>query len=255
MKKILLVLVFLLAKGLSAQEKKLAFDKGEWLKYRIHYGIVNAGYASLTVDEVKNKEKDLFHFKGKGWTTGMASWFFKVRDTYESVVDKKSQLPIHFIRRVDEGGYIINRDTYFDHEKKVARIEDHKHKTKKEIAVYGVQDMISAFYSLRNEDIDSLAIGDSVELDMFFDAEKFPFKLKYLGKETLSTKFGKVECYMLRPLVQSGRVFKAKESLTLWVSSDANKIPIRIKASLAVGSIKVDLHQYKGLSHPFHIIL
>ena len=59
----------------------------------------------------------------------------------------------------------------------------------------------------------------------------------------------------MRPSVQSGRVFKEKESLTLWISSDKNKIPIRIKASLKVGSIKVDLKQYKGLSHPFPIIL
>ncbi|MFC2110305.1 DUF3108 domain-containing protein [Bacteroidota bacterium] len=255
MKKIAYIFIFLFSGILFAQKKDFAFDKGEWLKYRIHYGIINAGYASLTVDEVEDQEKDLFYFKGKGWTTGMANWFFKVRDTYESKVDKKSQLPVHFIRRVDEGGYTINRDTYFDHKNRIARIVDHKNKTKNEVAVSNVQDMISAFYSLRNEQIDSLKIGESIGLDMFFDAEKFPFKLKYLGKETLSTKFGKVNCYKLRPLVQSGRVFKAEESLTLWVSSDANKIPIRIKASLAVGSIKVDLHEYKGLSHPFHIIL
>lgn len=255
MKKLILLFLFTSSLSIFSQEKELAYDKGEWLKYRIHYGIINAGYASITVDEIKNDSVDSYYFKGKGWTTGMASWFFKVRDTYESIVDKKTELPTHFIRRVNEGGYIINRDTYFDHKKNIARVEDHKHKTKKEVEAVGVQDMISAFYTLRNKEFDSLKKGESVALKMFFDAKTFPFKLKFLGKEKLSTKFGKINCYKLRPIVQSGRVFKEEESLTLWVTADENKIPVRIKAELAVGSLKVDLHEYKGLSHPFYTIL
>jgi hypothetical protein len=76
---------------------------------------------------------------------------------------------------------------------------------------------------------------------MFFDDETYKFKLKYLGKEDLSTKFGTVPAMIFRPLVQSGRVFKEEESLTVWISDDENKIPLRIKASLAVGSLKADL--------------
>ena len=78
---------------------------------------------------------------------------------------------------------------------------------------------------------------------------------KYLGTEVLKTKYGKVECYKFRPYVQSGRVFKEKESLSLWVTNDKNRIPIRVKADLAVGSIKADLHGYNGLKHQFKIIM
>jgi hypothetical protein len=49
-------------------------------------------------------------------------------------------------------------------------------------------------------------------------------------------------------------VFKEEESLTVWISDDENKIPLRIKASLAVGSLKADLDEYKGLSHPLNKI-
>jgi hypothetical protein len=51
--------------------------------------------------------------------------------------------------------------------------------------------------------------------------------------------------------VQSGRVFKAEESVTLWISDDANKVPIKIKADLAVGSLRADLDAYKGLANKF----
>jgi hypothetical protein len=58
---------------------------------------------------------------------------------------------------------------------------------------------------------------------------------------------------IFRPLVQSGRVFKEEESLTVWISNDDNKLPIRIKASLAVGSIKADLDAFKGLKYSFKV--
>ena len=58
---------------------------------------------------------------------------------------------------------------------------------------------------------------------------------------------------IFRPLVQTGRVFKEEESLTIWISDDDNKLPVRIKASLLVGSIKADLDSYKGLKFPLKV--
>lgn len=247
--------VLLFSFSVFSQKTQEAYQPGEWLKYRVHYGIVNAGYATLKVAQKKDSTPDLIHFIGKGWTVGLTNLFFKVRDRYESFVDQKSRHPVHFKRRVHEGGYTLNRDSYFDLENHIAKVVDHKKKSVREVEAKDVQDLISSFYFLRNKNIDTLAVGDSLELDLFFDAETFPFKLVYLGKENISTKYGKVRCHKMRPHVMSGRVFKARESLTVWISSDANKIPIRIKASLAVGALKVDLNQYRGLSHPFPIIL
>ena len=48
---------------------------------------------------------------------------------------------------------------------------------------------------------------------------------------------------------------KEDESVTLWVSADKNKIPVKIKADLRVGSINADLEAFKGLKYPFKIQL
>ena len=88
---------------------------------------------------------------------------------------------------------------------------------------------------------------------MFFDKENYVFKLKFLGRESLSTKFGKVPCLKFRPIVQAGRVFREEESVTLWVSQDQNRIPVRLQADLAVGSIKADLNNFSNLKYPFEI--
>ena len=93
-----------------------------------------------------------------------------------------------------------------------------------------------------------------LELLNLIQFENYLFKLRFLGYDFLNTKFGKVECMRFRPYVQSGRVFKEQESVTLWISNDKNKIPIKMKADLKIGSIECDLENFKNLNHPFNII-
>jgi hypothetical protein len=116
--------------------------------------------------------------------------------------------------------------------------------------------MVSTYYYLRNKlDVDKLKIGDEVRVDMFFDEENYGFKLQYLGEETINTDFCDIETLKFRPYVMAGRVFKEEESLTLWVSKDKNKVPLRIKADLRVGSLRADLEAFKGLKYPFKIVV
>jgi len=236
-------------------EDEGAFDVGEWFKFRIHYGLVTAGYATLEVGQ-DQENTNAYHIKGFGETVGLSRLFFKVEDYYESKVDKTTALPYQFIRKIDEGGHTKNKVVDFDQEARVAYVQDKKRNKEHTIKTPGdVQDMVSAFYYLRNAvDVANLKKGDEAEVTMFFDEENFPFKLRFLGREQINTKFGKLNALMFRPLVLAGRVFKEEESLTVWVSDDINKVPLRIKASLAVGSIKADLDEYKGLKHPFELV-
>ncbi len=254
MKKIVLgILLFTLTIS-NAQSKEEVFKSGEWLKYRMHYGFINAGFATVSINSIKKDKKEAFHVISKGWTTGVTKLFFKVEDNYQTWFYKDNLKPYHFKRRVDEGGHTISRDVYFDQKAKKALVKDHKKNTEKTLTIDNVQDILSSFYHLRNQDISTLKVGDELELDMFLDYEIFGFKMKYLGEEVIKTKFGKIKSLKFRPSVQSGRIFKAKESLTIWITADKNKIPIRIKADLSVGSLKADLYQFKGLAHPFNII-
>ena len=240
----------------SFAQEKTAFQDGEWFKFRMSYsGFLKAGNATLTVDETTLNGKQVYHVVGKGWTTGAIKWFFKVKDRYESYFDKQTGLPYKFIRKIDEGGHTKDIEIDFDHKKRQAHIENKKHNTKKVIATeQDVQDMVSAFYFLRNNyKTESIKEGDMVSLNMFFDEENFNFKLKFLGRETIDTEFGKVKTLIFRPYVMAGRVFKEQESLTLWVSADENKIPLKIKADLAVGSLRADEEAFKGLTHSFPV--
>lgn len=258
MKKIVLILLTIGITQLSYSQQQSAFGDGEWFKFKMSYsGFLKAGNATLTVKDSKLDNKEVFHVVGKGWTTGMIKWFFKVKDRYESYFDKQTNMPYKFVRNINEGGYTKDIEIDFDQDNNKAYVNNKKHKKKSVIDTKpNIQDMVSTFYYLRNKlDADSLKIGYEVKVDMFFDQENYGFKLQYLGEEIINTEFGKIEALKFRPYVMAGRVFKEEESLTLWVSKDKNRVPLRIKADLAVGSLRADLEGFKGLKHPFKIVV
>lgn len=257
MKKRLLLTAFLfLTINFFAQEKAIAFKGGEWLKFKMSYsGFLKAGNASLSLKEEDLNGKKVLHATGKGWTTGMIKWFFKVNDDYQSYFDIETGKPYLFKRKIDEGGYKKNKQITFNQEKNTAYVQDFRKQKDTLISVNNPQDMISTFYFLRSYNTKGMKKGEEISVDMFFDNKSYPFKLRFLGYEMLSTKFGKVNTQKFRPIVQAGRVFKAQESVTVWITADDNKIPIKMKASLSVGSLRAELDAYKGLANPFEIVI
>ena len=247
-----IILAFFLTLSAFSQDKKEAFKSGEWLRYKMSYsGFLRAGTAILEVKETDLNGEKVFHTKGSGWTSGMIKWFFKVDDVYESYFDRDTIKPYVFKRKIDEGGYKKHRITNFDYNSNKAYVQDFVKQQDTTVPFVNIQDMLSSFYYLRNQDVKNMKKGDEIAIDMFMDSQVYPFKLRYLGKEILKTKFGKVNSLIFRPLVQSGRIFKAQESVTIWITDDANKIPIKMKADLSVGSLRAELEAYKGLANDF----
>lgn len=225
-----------------------AFKRGEMLKYRMHYGWLDAGEVSI---EVKDEAREIggrktYHVVGIGESKGTFDFFFKVRDRYESYIDEEALAPWIFIRRVSEGGYIINQDYIFNHYKKKVDIGNN---TVFDIPEY-CQDMTSAFYYARCLDLDNAKEGDIFTINSFVDKEVFHVKIKFVGRETIKSDVGKIKCLKFHPVLQKGRIFKSEEDLNVWITDDKNHIPVRIQAKLMVGSVKMDLMEYSNLANP-----
>lgn len=237
-------------KSLRTVENK-AFKAGEKLKFRIHYGFIDAGTATM---EVKNEMKSIggrpcYHIIATGETMGAFDWFFKVRDRYESIVDSQAMIPWLFFRRVSEGGYTVNQNVSFNHYTDSAKSD------KKTISIPDyTQDLISAFYYSRTFDATNVKPGDIYPIPGYLDDYTLPLDVKFIGRDEIKTRVGTIKCMAFRPMLQEGRVFKENEDMTVWVSDDDNHIPVRVQANVLVGSIKMDLVSFENLAGPLSIV-
>jgi hypothetical protein len=225
-----------------------AFKEGEILSYRLHYGAMDAGVILMEVkpEVLEVAGRKVYHIVGNGYSKGTFDWFFKVRDRYETFIDKDALLPWMFVRRVYEGGVTINQDYKFNHYTNKVDVGSGE---KVEIPD-GTQDMISAFYSARNLDLTNAKEGDVFTINSIVDKEIWPLKIRYVGKEKIKCDIGTFNCVKFRPIVQKGRIFKHEDDLNVWLTDDKNHVPLRAQAKLVVGSIKLDITSVKNLANP-----
>jgi hypothetical protein len=102
----------------------------------------------------------------------------------------------------------------------------------------------------RNLKFENYKKNDLIPFDLFLDNEVFNMYIRYLGKETIKTRYGKFRCIKFKPLLLKGTIFEGGEKMTVWVTDDKNHIPVRVESPITVGSIKVDMMLFRNLRHP-----
>ena len=234
-----------------------SFKSGEFFEYKLHYGFLNASYASLELKKEILNDSLVYRATAIGRTTGLARLFYRVDDLYEAFFPLEKVKPLKSIRDIYEGGYVRKAETVYDDKNKTATILNKITNEERVIKLKsGYQDIISTFYFLRKHlDISKLKEGDIIFVNIFFASQNYPFKMKYLGIERIKTKFGLIECLKLKPFMEAGRVFRSNEGIDLWVTNDENRIPVKVKANLRVGTIVADLTSFRGITNPFKIIV
>ena len=225
-----------------------AYQPGEQLKYRIHYGAINAGIVSMSVSpNAQNiSGKNSYAVKVEGETVKSFEWAYKVRDKFESWIDQGSQAPLRYAKTLRENDYFAQDIAIYDHEN--AKLRNKKGELT--IPKY-TQDIASAIYYLRNLDYNKASINTQFPVDVYIDNEIYKLPITYKGKEIIKTDIGKIRCIKLKPQLVVDRVFSKSDAMTVWVSDDENRIPIRIQTDIRVGSLKVDITQYQGLKNSF----
>ncbi len=225
-----------------------AFTYGERLKYNVYYGIINGGKAEFQVsnDPAKVNNRNTYHIKVFGRSTGMVDVMFKVKDQFETYMDEEALIPWKATKNVREGNYKMIDLVLFDHERGVASSSQ---KGKVEIAER-TQDVVSAIYYARSTDMTNAKPGDVFPVNFYMDGQNYRLRFKFVSREVLKTDAGTFRTLKVKPQLLEGRVFKDSDALTLWVTDDENKVPIRAESEIFVGSIKMDLEAYSGLRSP-----
>ena len=228
--------------------RNTTFQAGEAITFKVYYTLgvyVAAGEATFRTTLERMNNKPVYHIVGDGKTYNFYDNFFKVRDKYETYIDTATLQPLKFVRNIYEGGYKKYENITFNQAANTAVTSD---------GVFSVpncvQDVLSAIYYARNIDFSKYQINDKIPFSMFLDNETYNLYIRYLGKENIKTKYGKFKAIKFKPLLIKGTMFEGGEKMTVWVSDDGNRIPVRIESSISVGSIKVDMMNYQNLRYP-----
>ncbi len=230
-----------------------AFQPGEFLKYSIRYSFITGGYVTFSVKDSiwNNTECNYVELSAKA--TGLIDALYKIRDKYVSFINKNTNQPVKSIRNIKEGSYKYYNDVTYDYNT-VANdsITIYSKKSGLVKVPTNIQDILSAFYYARKFDFnDDLEKGEVLAYTTYFSDEIFPLRIKYIRTETINTDYGKMNCYLFHPVTEVGRAFKTEEDMKIWISRDDNRIPVKVKVNLRVGSFVCDLIEFKGLNNAF----
>ncbi len=226
--------------------KETAFNLGERIVLRVHYGWITAGEATFEVDWKSSKinHKNCYLIKGLGKSASTFDWFYTVRDTFYSYMDKESLYPVKYYRAVHEGGYNFIDEVDFSKENKIiSRKGEFKVNEK-------VHDMLTCLYATRCIDLGSLPIGKLIKVKIWLDNELYELGFKILGREIIKTDLGKFKAIKIQPIVVADRIFKDNDGMKLWVTDDRNYVPLRVESPIIVGSIKADIKEMSFLKYP-----
>jgi hypothetical protein len=235
MNKIVLIFlsVFLLIQTVSAKEKRVRFN--------LKYGFIKGGEAEMIIIDTIFNGIPAISYCFKGRTTGLTNAIYGVNDTYTTIVDAETNLPLKAIRDIKENNYRWYNETYFYHD-----IDSLKSKrTGWRKMPDNMVDIISSFfYFVREYSMEEMAVNEIKTLTSFHADKIDTIAIKYIGEQRINTDLGKIDTYVLIPSVDKGKLLMSSDGLRFFISKEL-EIPVMLEFDLKIGALRAVLKSYK----------
>ncbi len=215
------------------------YGPGEKMTFSIDYGIINAGDGTLEVlDVAEFAGRPIYRIESKANSNRFFSSVYKVRDKVITYIDIEHLHSLYFYKRLREGDYKKTVEVTYDHAEGKARFANGEVQD----TVAGVQDVLSAFFYVRNLD---LAPGKVYSVPAHSTRKTYDLKVIVHGRERVEVKDTEYDCFVVEPVIEGDGLFKHEGKLTMYITDDERRIPVLIKTKVPVGSIDVQLTDYR----------
>ncbi|KLT64053.1 DUF3108 domain-containing protein [Pedobacter sp. BMA] len=228
-------------------KKEPVFQEGEVLKYKLRYGFITAAEGTLKVtnSDLKFDGRPTYKLTVDAETSGTFDVFYKIRDHYDSYIDRTDLLPYFYQENIREASYKRQDKARFNQDGKKV-VSNRGTFTTPTTQTF---DLVSAYYFARSLDISKLKVGDKFKLNYFLQDEISALEVEYAGKETVKSKLGNIRCLKFSPSIKPGRIFKKDSRLYLWVTDDGNRVPVKAQVEILVGAVTMELKSADGLKY------
>lgn len=245
-----------------APKPKISFGVGESVSYEMYLWGFTVGKGSAHVDKKLHSKNGRPCFKVDAYmeTLGMATWVSNVNDNWGAYIDSSEIITHESYRKLKEGKYKLDELIKYDHlqDKAYVQVADNTTGKLSEPKEYktpdNVRDVVTGFMYLRTIEFAKHKVQDTLTVSGFFEDKAYSFKIIYFGKEVVNTVVGKILCHKLIPIMPTNSLFRGENSVTAWISADANQIPVKVDAKMFVGHAGTEMVSFRGLKNQLKIV-
>lgn len=257
--KIALFFIFLsfAVRDSEPPRKNQAFTQGEELTFKVKFLLFNAAEAKMVIHDNIHyiQNRPTYKIDVYGRTLSIFRLFY-VQDNWGTYLDTAKIIPYRSYRHIEEGNYRKHEVIDFHHQRNEAEVKlyDREYQQVVETNTFRIpsqiQDIVSGYYLMRTMDFTGLKKGQNITIRGFFDKKIYNLNLTYEGMQRLNTKIGSYNTHIFSPEMPKNKLFSGDRPIKVWITDDANRIPVRIKANLVVGSLDMEITEALGLRNP-----
>lgn len=235
----------MLLSGISQEESyKIPDYSGEIMHYNVRYGLLNIGKATISfTDDSLGRGH---HIKAEAKSVGIVRLFKSIDYCFECCMDTITGLPINARLSLADRRYTVYNETIFDHHTREDSSIVLSQMSGMHVVPKNIHDLLTAYFCFRQNYIPiTVKTGQDAVIKIYIADILWDLRLRYVGRETIKTKYGKIECLKYIPSTVAGNFFKNEDDMTVWFTDDAHHIPIRLRLNLIVGCVNGDLVEYQ----------
>lgn len=223
-----LLLVAIAPTAPHPSDPPLPFGPGESFEFSVKLGLLKFGSARMEV--VEPDTVDGYATWKLRMLVDIGSLVYDANDTLESWFDPERMVSRRFEKRFRNSKQNRNRVWRFDPE---AGTYTHSGKDTTYSTPHDVLDDVSFLYVVRTM---PLEVGETYEFPRYYDLRKNPLVVRVLKRETMQLPDKtKVPCLVLAPVIGTSGLFRPEAHARLWLTDDARRIPVQIKADIGIG--------------------
>ena len=222
------------------------FKVGEKLTYGLSWGIITAGTAVLEVAERRSLSgRSVVKLIHTARSNEFVSAFYPVNNRVESLLDEEAAHPHHLLFKRREGKRKNDIEAVYDQAAHKATVTKDGNTETMEVPP-DVQDTLSVIYFFRT--LRPADAGSSTIIHVNHDKKNYKLELRVEGTERLKGPLGEFDTVRILAIMPFRGLFMNEGNIRIWVTNDAARVPVLMKAKVIIGSITATLTGAEGVT-------
>jgi hypothetical protein len=216
------------------------FGPGEKLIFDVTWSIFPAGQVTATLQRSDGSSSEAYEVVTTAQSQGFVSLLYKVENEFHSLFDARTLCSVEIRKKIHEGRRRKDTRLVFDRGRRLAILDeidlnkpDAPPKHAENAIPPCVADVITAFYVVRKQ---PMRVGEPILLPINDGAKTYNVTVAVQAREPVQTPLGLRDAFRVEPKVFGG-LYPRKGRMQIWFSDDEQRLPLRIKASIAAGTI------------------